>query len=79
MATRKTRNPAVALRLLGAAVRRRREAAGLSQEAAAHGAGISVRHYQKIEGGTTNPAYLTLLAVAAALHAAPEDLVAAAR
>ena len=37
---------------LGRALRARREAIGLSQEAAAHEAGISARYYADVERGT---------------------------
>ena len=39
-------------RKLGRAIRARREALGLSQEAAAHEAGISARYYADVERGT---------------------------
>lgn len=74
--SKKRRDPEVALRRLGEAVRSRREAAGESQEAVAFAAGVSVRHFQKIEGGQTNPATLTLLAIADALKVRLADLLA---
>lgn len=70
------RDPEVVLRRLGGAIRARREAAPLSQEAVAFAAGVSVRHYQKIEGGQTNPAFLTLLQIADALEMRLPDLLA---
>ncbi len=73
--SKKRRDPEVPLRRLGQAVRSRREAVGESQEAIAFAAGVSVRHYQKIEAGQTNPATLTLLAIADALKARIADLL----
>jgi len=37
--------------MLGMALRKRRREMGLTQEAVAHAAGISTRHYQDIENG----------------------------
>ena len=56
-----------ALKNLAEAVRRARRAAGLTQEAVAFEASISVRHYQELESGRLNPSYTTLRAVAAAM------------
>lgn len=54
--------------LLGRAIRERREEAmRISQEEAAHRASITVRHYQKIEYGETDPGLDVLLRVAKAL------------
>lgn len=55
------------LRELGVRVRRRREAAGLTQEAAASGAGIDYKRYQRLEAGTVNATMRTLARVAEAL------------
>ncbi len=74
--SKKRRDPEVALRRLGEAIRSRRDAVGESQEAIAFAAGVSVRHYQKIERGHTNPATLTLLAIADALKVRLADLLA---
>jgi transcriptional regulator with XRE-family HTH domain len=63
-----------ALARLAAAVRKRRGQAGLTQEAAAHEAGISVRHYQTLEGGALNVSYLVLKAVASALGTTVAEL-----
>jgi transcriptional regulator with XRE-family HTH domain len=75
LVTRKKRDPDVALRRLGEIVRARREAAGKSQEAVAFASGVSVRHYQKIEAGVTNPAFLTLIGIADALELHVSDLL----
>lgn len=77
--SKKRRDPEVALRRLGEAVRSRREAVGESQEAIAFASGVSVRHFQKIEGGQTNPATLTLLAIADALRIRLAELLADVR
>jgi transcriptional regulator with XRE-family HTH domain len=52
---------------LGAAIRRRRDYLDLSQEHVAHEAGLSVRHYAKVEAGQTNATLETLLNVALVL------------
>lgn len=53
---------------LGRAIRERREdAVRISQEEAAHRAAITVRHYQKIEYGETDPGLDVLLRVAKGL------------
>jgi transcriptional regulator with XRE-family HTH domain len=39
----------------------------MTQEDVAHEAGLSVRHYQKIEAGTGDPKISTLIAIAGAL------------
>ncbi len=57
----------VAFRALGRRVRALREAAALSQEAAAERAEITTHQWQLIEYGTTNPTLATLVAVARAL------------
>lgn len=65
------------LRALCAAIRDRRERKGLSQEATAHEAGVSIRHYQKIEAGDAlNPKLESLFGVAAALGIRLSDLIA---
>lgn len=75
LVTRKKRDPNVALRRLGEIVRARRESAGKSQESVAFASGVSVRHYQKIEAGATNPAFLTLIGIADALEVRLPDLL----
>ena len=58
------------------AIRDAREAAELSQEEVAFGAGVSVRHYQKIEAGDTgNPKLENLYGIAAALGMRLADLI----
>jgi transcriptional regulator with XRE-family HTH domain len=56
------------VKLLGALMRARREALGLSQEEAAGRAGLDRSHYSNIERGESKPGYPTLLAIAAALR-----------
>lgn len=73
---RKRRDPDAALRRLAEVVRSRREAVGQSQEEVAFAAGVSVRHFQKIEAGVTNPAFLTLLGIADALEVRVAELLA---
>lgn len=60
---------------LGAAVRSRRKALGLSQEALADAAGIDRSHMGKIERGERNVTMLNLCRVASALSALPSDLL----
>lgn len=48
-------------------VRRARERAGLTQEAAASAAGIDYKRYQRLEAGTVNATMRTLARVAEAL------------
>jgi len=49
--------------------------AGLSQEQAAQQAGITRQHYQRLEGGTTNPTLETLVNIAKVLRQSLADLV----
>lgn len=60
---------------LGDAVRNRRTALGLSQEALADAAGIDRSHMGKIERGERNVTMLNLCRVALALSALPSDLL----
>jgi transcriptional regulator with XRE-family HTH domain len=55
------------LRALATAIRQRREEMGLTQEDMAYESGISVRHYQKLEAGGTDPRISTLHALAKVL------------
>jgi transcriptional regulator with XRE-family HTH domain len=55
------------LRELGQRLRSAREAAGLTQEEAAHKAGIDYKRWQRLEQGTVNPTIRTLIRVADAL------------
>jgi predicted transcriptional regulator len=50
------------LKRLAAAIRKRREEVGLTQEAVAYESGTSVRNYARIEAGTVNIRALTLYA-----------------
>ena len=52
---------------LAAAIRKRRETLDYSQEHVAHEAGLSVRHYAKIESGAGNPTLQTLHDIALSL------------
>jgi len=63
------------LKRLGGAVRARRKAAGLSQEALADAAGIDRSHMGKIERGERNVTLLNLVKIAAALNGLPSDLL----
>lgn len=63
------------LKRLGKAVRARREATGLSQEALADAAGIDRSHMGKIERGERNVTLLNLIKIAAALNGLPSDLL----
>lgn len=61
---------------LGRAIRERREVTvGISQEEAAHRAAVTVRHYQKIEYGETDPGLDLLLRVAKALETTLQALL----
>jgi transcriptional regulator with XRE-family HTH domain len=63
------------LRRLGEAVRARRKAVGLSQEALADAAGIDRSHMGKIERGERNVTLLNLVKIAAALNDLPSELL----
>jgi transcriptional regulator with XRE-family HTH domain len=64
----KEADPSDLLRRLARAVARRRGLESLTQEDVAYEAGIALRTYQNLESGRLNPRYLTLVAVARALH-----------
>lgn len=64
---------------LGAAVRQRRLAMGLSQEALADAAGIDRSHMGKVERGERNVTILNVVRIAAALDCKVFDLVSDAR
>ncbi|CAJ0816167.1 helix-turn-helix domain-containing protein [Ralstonia flaminis] len=64
--------------LLGAAVRARRKAALLSQEALADRAEIDRSHMGKIERGERNVTLLNVLRIAQALDCKPSELLAEA-
>ena len=55
------------LKEIGARIRTAREAAGLSQEDAAHRAGIDYKRWQRLETGRVNPTVRTLVRVSGAL------------
>lgn len=71
MARRKA--PRVAL---GLAIRTLRHERNLTQEALAHGAGITVGHLSKIERGQSNPTWETVAAIATALGISIRELAA---
>jgi len=60
---------------LGHAVRSRRMALSLSQEALADYAGIDRSHMGKIERGERNVTFLNLLRIASAIECKPSDLL----
>ncbi len=63
---------------IGDAIRTRRLAIGLSQEALADAAGVDRSHMGKIERGERNVTALNLIRVAAALKLPPSEILAAA-
>jgi transcriptional regulator with XRE-family HTH domain len=67
-----------ALERLGAVMRARRQAMGLSQEALADLAGVDRSHMGKIERGERNVTFLNILRIAEAIHCKPSDLLSAA-
>lgn len=60
---------------LGAAVRARRLALGLSQEALADHAEIDRSHMGKLERGERNISFLNILRIARAIHCKPSELL----
>lgn len=60
---------------LGKAVRERRKAQKLSQEALADASGIDRSHMGKIERGERNVTFLNIARIAAALGCKPSDLL----
>lgn len=52
---------------LGKAIRQLRTERGMTQEALAHAAGVTVGHLSMIERGHSNPTWATVKAIAAAL------------
>lgn len=58
----------------GAAVRARRQALGLSQEALADYAGIDRSHMGKLERGERNVTFLNIMRIARAIQCVPSDL-----
>lgn len=59
---------------LGKAIRQLREERGMTQEALAQGAGITVGHMSMIERGHSNPTWATVKAIAIALGASMVEL-----
>ena len=66
------------LKLLGRAIRARREAFGVSQEALADAAQMDRAHMGKIERGERNVTLLSLLKIAAAMKCPASEIMAAA-
>jgi len=64
-----------ALRRIGNAIVKRRILSETTQENVAEHAGISVQFLRRVEHGTGNPSYLTMLSVARALGLQLVDLV----
>jgi transcriptional regulator with XRE-family HTH domain len=60
---------------LGKAIRQLREERGMTQEALAQDAGVTVGHMSMIERGHSNPTWATVKAIAAALKASLVELV----
>jgi transcriptional regulator with XRE-family HTH domain len=74
------RNPSsliALLREIGGRVRAARESRGLTQEEAAHAAGIDYKRWQRLEQGTVNPTVKTLERAAQALGSSFWNLVRA--
>lgn len=59
---------------LGKAIRELREKRGLTQEAVAHGAGITTATLGVIERGLSNPTWATVKGIAAALDSTMVDV-----
>ena len=53
---------------LGKAIRQLREERGMTQEALAHAAGVTVGHLSTIERGHSNPTWATVKAISGALE-----------
>ncbi|WP_166785529.1 helix-turn-helix domain-containing protein [Cryobacterium cryoconiti] len=64
-----------ASRILGVRLRHRRRQLSLNQEAVAHLAGLNVSNYARIDRGTGNPTFHTLIRLASVLGMEPGDLV----
>lgn len=60
---------------VGANIRRLRKAKGLSQEALAHEAGMSMRYLAGLERGEENPSLAFLVKLASALGVEPANLL----
>ena len=59
---------------LGKATRQLREERGMTQEALAHAAGVTVGHLSTIERGHSNPTWATVHAISAAVDATMVEL-----
>lgn len=59
---------------LGKAIRTLRDERNLTQEALAHGAGVTVGHLSKIERGLANATWGTVVAIATALGVSMGEL-----
>ena len=59
---------------LGKAIRQLREERGMTQEALAHAAGVTVGHLSTIERGHSNPTWATVKGIAAALDGSMLDI-----
>jgi XRE family transcriptional regulator, fatty acid utilization regulator len=59
---------------LGKAIRQLRNERGMTQEALAHAAGVTVGHLSMIERGHSNPTWATVKAIASALDASMIEL-----
>jgi transcriptional regulator with XRE-family HTH domain len=68
---RRSSNPQPAL---GAAIRELRSKTGMTQEAVAQRAGITVAHLSGIERGHANPSWAAVMAIADALDASIVDV-----
>ncbi len=64
-----------ARRRLGEAIRARRIERGQTQEAVAFATGLSVRQYQRIERGTVNPTFKSLLGISDVLECSLRELL----
>lgn len=67
-----------ALGKLGDAIRVRRQALGMSQEALADAARINRTHMGEVERGKRNVSFLAVVRIAAAMKVQPSDLIAEA-
>lgn len=68
-------HPDAIRRAFGRELRLRRTALGLSQEAVAHEAGLSLRHVSELERGAKMPSLATVIALAEALDCPAGELV----
>jgi transcriptional regulator with XRE-family HTH domain len=59
---------------LGKAIRQLRNKRGMTQEALAHAAGVTVGHLSMIERGHSNPTWATVKAISAALDMSMVEL-----